>query len=494
MEVDITMLIHEAVDPEVMHNKPDLGTFLDIADKMNSNTTCMGSGAKSIVSNLKSKDKNKRWHSVLLVEYLVKNCSMKFHYELLGKPFCQTVMKILQKRRGMKPLFNNLISKDYKIQTNIENKLQYLIQLWFDTFMMHEGEFKEIVGTYKQLRKEGVIFPQRDPNEAFMIKFTGTQSPIFQTMEENRIYEDPIKQLNPHKTYKVGGDYFAEQENHQSDGYGGGGPNFKVNPQYAIERYNENEQKIRNYEDDQAEHGELFLSEEDITVLKESCMLMDDIITNAEHLNELRSEISIDIIDNHTHNLKKLKRIVTNKEVDQPKAELYKLGVLYQTLKRQCRDFFDIVDAFKTNNMKRPHDLDYAKMKKIANQKLTAWKEQQEDEGEKDSPEKEKSPEKPKVHEVDLLGMGDDEPEQQQKEEPKEEKKESFDLLDMDFGNTNQTNQNTNAPNKNKPPNVQSQNMDLLGIDLFIGDAQDIKVEVDDDDFFDMLANRKHQF
>jgi len=60
--------------------------------------------------------------------------------------------------------------------------------------MMHESEFKEIIGSYKILRKEGVIFPQRDPNEAFMIKFTGTTSPIFQTVEQNRIYEDPIKQ------------------------------------------------------------------------------------------------------------------------------------------------------------------------------------------------------------------------------------------------------------------------------------------------------------
>ena len=49
---------------------------------------------------------------------------------------------------------------------------------------------------------------------------------------------------------------------------------------------------------------------------------MDDIITNAQHLNELRSEVSMDIIDNHTFSLKKLKRIVTNKEVELPKSEL----------------------------------------------------------------------------------------------------------------------------------------------------------------------------
>ena len=39
MEVDITMLIHNAIDPEVVGDKkPDLGSFLNIADMMNANT------------------------------------------------------------------------------------------------------------------------------------------------------------------------------------------------------------------------------------------------------------------------------------------------------------------------------------------------------------------------------------------------------------------------------------------------------------------------
>ena len=32
------------------------------------------------------------------------------------------------------------------------------MQLWADTFMMHEDEFPNIMATYRQLRKEGMFY------------------------------------------------------------------------------------------------------------------------------------------------------------------------------------------------------------------------------------------------------------------------------------------------------------------------------------------------
>ena len=129
--------------------------------------------------------------------------------------------------------------------------------------MMHEGEFKEIVGLYKQLRKEGVIFPQRDASEAFMIKFTGTKSPIFQTMEENRMYEDPIKQLNPNKMFKVNDDYFSSPEYNTNQNYAGGGndTNYQAPQEYVQSR---NSQQAREQEDALAEYGDTSLSGEEV--------------------------------------------------------------------------------------------------------------------------------------------------------------------------------------------------------------------------------------
>ncbi len=50
--------------------------------------------------------------------------------------------------------------------------------------MMHEDDYKNIMDNYKLLRKQGIKFPPRDVNEKFMIKFKGTQSPIFQVLED----------------------------------------------------------------------------------------------------------------------------------------------------------------------------------------------------------------------------------------------------------------------------------------------------------------------
>ncbi len=68
--------------------------------------------------------------------------------------------------------------------------------------MMHESEYKSIIEVYKLLRKEGVIFPLRDPKNQFLINFSGKKSPIFETIECGNIYEEPNKQLTK-KIYKV---------------------------------------------------------------------------------------------------------------------------------------------------------------------------------------------------------------------------------------------------------------------------------------------------
>lgn len=69
--------------------------------------------------------------------------------------------------------------------------------------MLHEAEFKDIIGVYKELRKDGVIFPQRNVANQFMIKFEGKKSPIFEGIEHDRIYEEPNKTMNPNKVYEV---------------------------------------------------------------------------------------------------------------------------------------------------------------------------------------------------------------------------------------------------------------------------------------------------
>lgn len=62
----------------------------------------------------------------------------------------------------------------------VEDRVLALVQLWADTFMMHEDTYPAFMKLYRELRKEGIKFPTRDPNERFMIKFDGDPSPAFE--------------------------------------------------------------------------------------------------------------------------------------------------------------------------------------------------------------------------------------------------------------------------------------------------------------------------
>lgn len=95
--------------------------------------------------------------------------------------------------------------------------------------MCHEDEYKAIIKVYKQLRQDGVIFPMRDPNNQFLINFDGKKSPIFETIENGFIYEEPTKKLSrkkyvianvePETKFNVDDDYVPQQQQQQTQGY-----------------------------------------------------------------------------------------------------------------------------------------------------------------------------------------------------------------------------------------------------------------------------------
>ncbi len=59
----------------------------------------------------------------------------------------------------------------------------YLIQLWYDAFILEESVYNNIINTYKILRKENIMFPPRSSNEKNLL-FVKTESPIFENIED----------------------------------------------------------------------------------------------------------------------------------------------------------------------------------------------------------------------------------------------------------------------------------------------------------------------
>jgi hypothetical protein len=183
---------------------PDRSFTNEMINSMKRNTEQTKVICGSIYYNLKSSNSERRLKTVYFLEILAKNSDPIFHVNLFTPHFCKVLLRILAKRRKKRfQFFNYLISSNKSRQNEIENRLLFLIQVWYDTFMLYNKEFFNILNVYKTLRKEGVIFPLRDPKNKDFIKFNGEKSPIFDNLDNNGfMYEEPNKLLCQ-KSYTV---------------------------------------------------------------------------------------------------------------------------------------------------------------------------------------------------------------------------------------------------------------------------------------------------
>ena len=111
-----------------------------------------------------------------ILEYLVKNANKNFHQAANKASFQKCILHLLRRVRGKSNILKELRSNTDN-WNKIEAKVLFLVQLWYDAFMLDEAVYNNIVSNYKTLRKENVVFPPRLPNEKNLI-FVKTESPI----------------------------------------------------------------------------------------------------------------------------------------------------------------------------------------------------------------------------------------------------------------------------------------------------------------------------
>jgi hypothetical protein len=167
-------------------------------------------------------------------------------------------MALLKRRRKKLTIFDKMIGL-YKepVWRELEDKVLGLIQLWADTFMMQEDKFPAFMKAYRELRKEGLKFPARDPNERFMIKFEGEASPAFELAE----LEQQMKGVIPGST-GVAAKTSAQSRN-------------RVQPPKFREERKEPEEEPK-------------LTEEDVHHLKENLPLIEEALLRARNIKELQ--------------------------------------------------------------------------------------------------------------------------------------------------------------------------------------------------------------
>lgn len=92
--------------------EPDFSLTLELVDAMKDNYDQSMLVIMAIVDGLNSSQSATRLKTVKFLEILVKNCQIGFHKILFTPKFCETVLKILAKRRKKHDLFNSLVSSN----------------------------------------------------------------------------------------------------------------------------------------------------------------------------------------------------------------------------------------------------------------------------------------------------------------------------------------------------------------------------------------------
>eukprot|EP01017_Pseudomicrothorax_dubius_P007728 TRINITY_DN1243_c0_g1_i3.p1 TRINITY_DN1243_c0_g1~~TRINITY_DN1243_c0_g1_i3.p1 ORF type:complete len:608 (-),score=191.45 TRINITY_DN1243_c0_g1_i3:175-1998(-) len=290
-------LFEAAVKDET--KEPELDICLEIADRMNASKNECKEGVKELTKVLRSSKAACIHNAVLLLESLVKNCSMRFHYEISSKEFMDALLRLLKRKRKKTGFFDTMY-KNSAMWDEIENKVLGLIQLWADTFMMHEDEFHEIMECYRLLRKEGIKFPPRDKNEKFMIQFKGTTSPIFEYLEN---MPDVIKNQQPESSY-------SKKTREMSKSGGAIGSKSYTKHLDIEEREREEREKKRraqkkkkkddesdNEEEDEGDDDrEYTINEQEVEMIMGALTVLEEIRENAEKYSDLKTEVAMEII------------------------------------------------------------------------------------------------------------------------------------------------------------------------------------------------------
>jgi hypothetical protein len=185
------------------NKRPDMLLNLEIADSLNQSRKATAEGVEYFKQLLRSTNLHLVELVMALLDTCVKNCGMNFHYYANKGALVPALIKLLKRRRRKLNVLDKLagLYKD-KGWRKVEDQVLGLIQLWADTFMMHEDKYPTFMSFYRDLRKEGLKFPPRQANERFLIRFEGEASPAFELAEfeaQHRSSQAPVRPPPPKK-------------------------------------------------------------------------------------------------------------------------------------------------------------------------------------------------------------------------------------------------------------------------------------------------------
>ena len=178
------MPVNKAIDSIIA--KFDANNVSMLAQRLKDDDDLSREAVTKFSAVFKSEKVQKQYYSLLMLEILSKHGSLQFHQYLAEDKFIIQFAKCFKLCRGKKGIFTRFESnKTREMRQNVEHHALYLLQLWADTFMMHQETYPGFQKLYRQLKVEGVKFPDRDTNERTMMdNLDGIDSPMFEFMEQ----------------------------------------------------------------------------------------------------------------------------------------------------------------------------------------------------------------------------------------------------------------------------------------------------------------------
>ena len=166
--------------------EPNLSGSIQLAERIKTNRKEAKEAATKLAQIFKTEKYKRTYLALQMLEVLSKNGSLEFHEYLSQEDFMKEYLRWLKIMRGKGGLFSGFETKSKKeLREKIQDQALYLLQLWADAFMMYQDQYPGFQKYYRELRAEGIQFPQRDINERTMMEnLEGITSPMFDFVEQ----------------------------------------------------------------------------------------------------------------------------------------------------------------------------------------------------------------------------------------------------------------------------------------------------------------------
>lgn len=325
--------------------------------------------------------------------------------------------------------------------------------------MMYEDDYPWFLKTYRNLRKEGVIFPARDTSERFMLSSMGLESPMFDYLEETK----------HKKSTGLNSSVIVEKTDLDFDETNKAEKEFKkfVGGTIGIVSRESNSRSL----------ARVNLGKIDIETIRSYMEIIDDICISAEDVNDIKTDLGLEMYKYCQAFYTRCRNIVSAKSTHGVEHQMDILMSLSEDLdvriKLYKNTFIDL--TLKKIKEKKPN------IQKKINNELTN---QKTDEEEKKVPSK---------HRKTAIKPLPPPPSNQffqfdTKQEP------LVDLLDDFYTENPQTNLDKISVNNPQPSPKNLLNLQIEA-DPIIENKQEnldnVEIKNINDDFFENLANRK---